>query len=409
MFEELFLSPRHLARYNNAPHAFERARYLRHLKEAAYSEQTLLWSARALMRVVRWLHIDINTPVTARQIEAAADQYAQKLRSRTGSCRRRFIQAATAWLRFSGRLQAPRQERVPFAELIEDFAAWMRDERGLAVGTIDRRSRFVGAFLRWYHPRKRSFHHVRITDVDDYLVHLAGRWSRRSMATQASDLRMFFRHAGKRGWCSPAIADAIQGPRVYARELLPLGPAWDQVEELMASIGKRQTKDFRDRATFMLLAIYGLRASEVAAMRLEDLDWDHDQIRIRRPKCRDSKVCPLVPTVGNAIVEYLKKGRPESARSEVFLTLNAPFHPMSPGAIGMAVRRRMGKLKIPPDRRGSHGLRHACATHLLGEGFSIKEIGDHLGQISPASAQVYAKVDLAGLRTVGNFDIGGLL
>ena len=133
----------------------------------------------------------------------------------------------------------------------------------------------------------------------------------------------------------------------------------------------------------MLLAVYGLRAGEAAAIQLADLDWEHDQISIRRPKCRDAKVCPLVPTVGNAIIEYLKKGRPKSARTDLFLDLVAPYRPMSPGALGQAFKRRIEKLGLPFARKGPHSLRHACATHLLGEGFSIKEIGDHLGHFVP--------------------------
>ena len=408
MLEEVFSGPRRLVRHGIAPFATERARYLKHLKDQGYSEQTLAARAAALMRVVRWLKIEAGALVAVRQIEAAADR-AGYSDDRRGSPRRRFMQVARSWLRFSSLLEAPPRQLVPFAELIDDFARWMEDARGLSAGTIRRRSDCVGAFFRWCRSRRRFFRQVRITDIDDYLVLTGQRWSRPTMATKASDLRAFFRHAGRRGWCSPAIADVIQGPHIYERELLPSGPTWDQVEELLASIDKRRPSDFRDRATFMLLAVYGLRASEVAAIRLDDLDWEHDQIRIRRPKCRDAKICPLVPTVGNAIVDYLKKGRPTSTQSELFLELTAPFQPMRPGALGRAVRRRIEKLKLPLTRKGSHGLRHACATRLLGEGFSIKAIGDHLGHLSPKSAQIYAKVDLAGLRAVGDFDIGGLL
>jgi integrase len=229
------------------------------------------------------------------------------------------------------------------------------------------------------------------------------------MASKVGDLRAFFRYAGQRGWCSPTIAEAIQGPRIYEHESLPSAPTWDQVEQLLASIPKIRPVDFRDRATFLLLAVYGLRASEVAALHLDDLDWEHDQIRIRRPKCRDAKLSPLVTTVGNAIIEYLEKARPKSTRKELFLELVAPFRPMFPSELGRAVKRRMDKLKLPIVCKGSHSLRRACATHLLGEGFSIKEIGDHLGHRSLKSAQIYAKVDLVGLRAVGDFDIRGLL
>lgn len=408
MLEEIFAGPRRVVRHASAPFALERARYLKHLKDQGYSEQTVAARASALMRVVQWLKMDAARPVTITNIEAAADR-AGHHDNRPKSPRRRFIQMARDWLRFCGRLFEQSKKRGLFAELVEDFASWMADARGISAGTIERRSRCMAEFFRWCHPRRRSFREVRITDVDGFLVHAAARWSRRTMATQASDLRAFFRYAGSRGWCSPSIADVIEAPHIYEHELLPSSPTWEQVEKLIAGIPKCRPIDFRDRATFLLLAVYGLRAGEVAAIQLADLDWEHDRISIRRSKCRDVKVCPLVLTVGNAIIEYLKKGRPNSARIELFLDLVAPYRPMSPGALGQAFKRRIEKLGLPFARKGPHSLRHACATHLLGEGFSIKEIGDHLGHLSPQSTQIYAKVDLAGLRAVGNFDIGGLL
>ncbi|MDE2469962.1 MAG: tyrosine-type recombinase/integrase [Bradyrhizobium sp.] len=409
MLEELFPASRHLeARHAGASFALERTRYLKHLKDQGYAGKTLLERTRGLLRVVRWLKIDEAGPVTMSQIEVAADR-AGYLDGRSGRSRYRFIETARLWLRFCGRIVEPIQERPPFGELIDDFASWMANERGLSTSIIKHRSRGLATFFRWWRSQGRPFRDVRIADIDDYLILAAGRWSRHTMATEASDLRAFFRHAGRCGWCSPTIVEVIEAPHIYEHERLPASLTWDQVQELLASIPICDPGDFRDRATFLLLAVYGLRASEVATIRLEDLDWEQDQIRIRRPKCRDAKVCPLAPTVGNAIVEYLKRGRPRSARPELFLDLLAPFGPMSPRALGQAVKRRMDKLGLPLARKGAHCLRHACAMRLLDEGFSIKEIGDHLGQLSPKSTEIYAKVDLKRLRLIGDLDIGGLL
>ena len=94
---------------------------------------------------------------------------------------------------------------------------------------------------------------------------------------------------------------------------------------------------------------------------------------------------------------------------EIFLTLKAPFRPLSPGALYHVVSTRLSELGITALRRGPHALRHACAGHLLSEGLSLKEIGDHLGHRSAYATRVYAKVDLAGLRQVADFDLGGLV
>lgn len=409
MLEEILgasssLETRHAA----APFSVERTNYLKHLKDQGYAKSSLVERARRLLRVVKWLQVDADIPVTLQQIEAAAD-HAGYLDGRRGRSRYRFVEAARLWLRFCERFAEAVQKPAPHADLIEDFAAWMSDERGLSVSIIRHRSGELRDFFRWWHGRRRPFREIRIADIDDYLILAAQRWSRRTMATGASDLRAFFRHAGGRGWCSPAIAGAVEAPHIYEHEGLPKGLTWDQVKELLASIPRDEPGDFRDRAAFQLLAVYGLRASEVATIRLEDLDWEHEQIKIRRPKCRDAKASPLASSIGNAVIEYLKKGRPRSSRPELFLDLLAPFGPMSARALGQAVRRRMERLGITLKRKGAHCLRHACAMRLLDEGLSVKEIGDHLGHLSPSSTQIYAKVDLEKLRVVGEFDLGGLL
>jgi len=118
---------------------------------------------------------------------------------------------------------------------------------------------------------------------------------------------------------------------------------------------------------------------------------------------------PLTLSMSSALERYLKKGRPDSTCSEVFLTLRAPFRPLSASAIYDLTRSLMERLGIASSKLGPHGLRHACATYLLNQGFSLKRVGDHLGHLSPSATQVYAKVDLNGLRAVADFDLGGLI
>jgi len=112
---------------------------------------------------------------------------------------------------------------------------------------------------------------------------------------------------------------------------------------------------------------------------------------------------------GQAIRHYLKKGRPQSPRPELFLTLRAPFRPLSSGAVYEVTESLFFRLNISSRKHGPHALRHACAAHLLNSGLSLKAIGDHLGHLSSTATQVYAKVDLVGLRRVAAFDLGGLL
>lgn len=118
---------------------------------------------------------------------------------------------------------------------------------------------------------------------------------------------------------------------------------------------------------------------------------------------------PFVPTVGEPVLRYLKEVRPRSSYREVFLTLQAPIQPLSRPGLWHIVGRRLRTLSASLNHHGPHSLRHACATHLLAQGLSLKEVGDHLGHRSPSATRTYAKVDIVGLRQVAEFELGGLL
>ena len=159
----------------------------------------------------------------------------------------------------------------------------------------------------------------------------------------------------------------------------------------------------------MLLAVYGLRRGEVARLQLDDLDWVGERIVVPRPKQRRVQYYPLVSPVGEAILRYLREVRPQCAHRSLFLTMAAPIRPLSAMSVTPIVRWRLKALGVELPRRGAHCLRHACARHLLASGFSLKEIGDHLGHRAANSTLSYTKVDFARLRQVAELDLGGLL
>jgi site-specific recombinase XerD len=128
--------------------------------------------------------------------------------------------------------------------------------------------------------------------------------------------------------------------------------------------------------------------------RLEDLDWGKGLLFVPRAKGRKREPYPLSPTVGQAIIRYLKEARPRSSYREVFLTIEAPIQPLRQSSLWTIVAKRTLSLDPPVERHGPHALRHASATHLLAQGFSLKEIGDHLGHRLSKTTAVYAKVNL---------------
>jgi integrase/recombinase XerD len=417
MFEVLFIYPKVLARHQAGPAAAERERYLAHCADQGAAHATLLRIARELLVIAERIDVTVGKLITRSEIDDAARAWArqQKRRSRAGSeqwSRHLFAQVATAWLSFLGVLEDPpiSERNALFSRDVDEFIAHLWGERGLSPNTIGSRRWQIEGFLDHVSSSKASIASITVGDIDAFLES-KGRenWCRISVASCATALRSFFRYAEKRQWCSPGIAAAIDSPRLFKQEGLPRGPRWTDVQRLIDSTSGREPRDVRDRAILMLLAIYGLRSGEVSGLRLEDLDWDREVITIRRPKQRKTQYYPVVESVGTAILNYLQWARPNRCASrDLFVTLKAPFRRLSSSGLYHAVSSRLHALGIETTPYGPHGLRHACAAHLLAEGLSLKEIGDHLGHRSAYATRTYARVDLAGLREVANFDLGGL-
>ena len=414
MFEDLFVYPKVLARHRAGPSADVRERFLAHCAGYGAARGTLLRLASELLVVAERIDVNSGKSFSLAEVEAAAEswtRYQLKCSRAHGKRwpRARFIQVATAWLRFLGCLEERSVKPKAFADQVNEFIAYLRDERGLSANSLRARRWHVECFLRTSVKGKNSITHITAEDIDGFLS-LKGKqgWCRVSIATSATALRSFFRYAEMRRWCSARIASTIDGPRLFKEEGLPAGPIWDDVQRLITSISGTDARNVRDRAILMLLAIYGLRSGEVRQLRLEDLDWTREFISIERSKQRRTQAYPLVSSVGDAILQYLQHARPRCSHRELFVTLKAPFRPLSSGAMYNIVSSRVEALAIQIPRRGPHCLRHSCAGHLVAAGLSLKEIGDHLGHRSAYATRIYAKVDLAGLREVADFDLRGL-
>jgi integrase/recombinase XerD len=414
MFEKLFVKTSDLVFHTTAPYAVERERFLAHCAEEGFSHVVLRQIAGIVLTAACDLHTHGGLDVDQEGLEAAAGRIEAtrrqaRVRSDARAYRRAFLRVTTRWALFLGRLQRQAPSPRPYAALLDDFERWMTEERGLSRGTVTHRRWYLGRFLDWLHGRHAAVPGLSPRDLDAYLQHLhAQHLSRVSIKSHTDALRAFLRHAEQRGWCAAGLADTLQGPHIYRDHGLPMGPSWDDVTRLIESATSDDPTDVRDRAILLFLAVYGFRAGEVAALRLEDIDWEHDRLTVRRSKPGRTQVFPLVPVVGQAIIRYLKEARPRSACRELFLKRTAPIGPMTSKSLYAVVAARITPLGLQVPRRGPHALRHACAGHLQARGLSLKEIGDHLGHRSLSSTRVYAKVDLHALREVAAFDLGGL-
>jgi integrase/recombinase XerD len=301
-------------------------------------------------------------------------------------------------------------ESLPYNHHLQQFLTCLKQERGFADATIVNRKRSLTPFLAWLIAQDVPLSTVSPVVITKYFISaVAGKWKRTSVSFHVQSLRSFFRYASSRGWCAVGIAESIDAPRLYTYENLPQGPSWEEVKKLLASVNGTSPVQIRSRCAILLCAVYGLRVGEVCYLRLEDIDWAEETITVRRSKQRKTQTYPLTTEVGNALLRYLKRIRPSCAHREVLLTLRRPYRPVSVGALSTMTQKLQKRLGMKLKRYGSHVLRHACATHLLAQGLTLKEVGDHLGHVSVAATRIYAKVDLVGLREVATLDVRPLV
>lgn len=414
MFETLFKLPTAVARHREGPHVAERERFLKECAQHGYSHSMLVKIAWVLLTVAPQIDSD-HGQFTANEIARIVDHRRRvhrpsELGKESRWTRDLFLHFTRLWLRSLDRVAEPAPTPSAFGAEIEEFTRYMRDERGLSPVTITTRCARLSWFFAALRPPRVSIGAIALEDIDAFIAtkHSQG-WGRASLAALTSDLRSFFLYAESRQWCRPGLAAAIDAPRLYTREGLPEAPSWNDVQRVLAVPVGNSAADIRDHAILLLLALYGLRRGEVATLRLDDLDWESEWIHVWRPKQRRMQRYPLLPVLGAALLRYLREIRPKCEHRALFLALAAPLRPLSASSITAIAHARLTALGVPVSPRGAHCLRHACARHLLDCGFSLKQIGDHLGHRSANATLNYTKVDLAGLREVAELDLRSLL
>jgi integrase/recombinase XerD len=410
-FEKLIGRVEWIRRYKAGPLLEERNAFLVHLRSQGYSARQLKTNNKYVPWIAELIGVRQSGAVTPSQIERAAKKWVAT-HCRAGSsvstvriAKGAFKQVAKSWLRFLDKWNSD----LPcnrYLHQIDQFLRHLREDRGYTDHTVLTRQSALRLFFNWLALKECALEDVSPATIADYFVeHHSQKWKRTTIATYAHSLRSFFGYASSQGWCKYEIEKFIERPRIYSLSGIPQGPAWREVRQLIASVGSDRPSHIRDRAIMLLLAVYGLRCGEVASLTLDDIDWASDRIRIHRLKRRTPQEFPLTAEVGNAILRYLQTVRPKSAYRQVFLRMLSPHRPFGISGLNTSITLRIRALGLQLPTYGPHGLRHACATHLLSEGFSIKEIGDHLGHRSAQATQIYAKVDTQGLRQVAAFDL----
>jgi integrase/recombinase XerD len=287
--------------------------------------------------------------------------------------------------------------------MVTSFDAWMTELRGLSPNTRRHRRAAMYRLLEWLQEQHRDVTTLTIDELDVYVATRYAALRRNSKAEAASTLRSVLRYLHERGWLARDLAPLVRGPTMYALEGIPAMIRPEDVQRALAALKQdRSAVGLRDYAIWMLLTTYGLRGGEIKALLLSDVDWRHERLRIRHGKTGAYSDLPLLRQPANALLDYLRHGRPATSFRTVFLRAQAPYRPLaiSTPLHGVVSRRLAAVGAVPTGKHGTHALRHARAVSLLRGGVSLKVIGDVLGHRSERSTAVYLKLATEDLRAV---------
>jgi integrase/recombinase XerD len=279
---------------------------------------------------------------------------------------------------------------------LETFRVYLAEERGLSAGTVVGYSHMAGLFLATRPAGELGLKQLRPTEI---VAFVKIESDARGAANVTAGLRAFLRFCHVKGLTHRSLVDAV--PKVASWKLAGLPKAVDPetVKALLGGCDRRTTSGQRDIAVLMLLSRLGLRAGEVAALRLEDIYWRAGEILIRGKGPRLERL-PLPADVGEALAAWLKRGRPRCSAREVITRVRAPHGPLTSPGIAAIVYAACERASV--ERINAHRLRHTAATEMLRAGAGLAEIGQVLRHRSLMTTAIYAKVDRPGFRSLAS-------
>lgn len=291
--------------------------------------------------------------------------------------------------------------------LLARYRDYLTVERGLAEATIDLNVRLVRPFLRDREQATDGGLGLEVLTAGEVSGFVTAQCRGRPRSAQriVTALRSLLGFLHVEGIIGQPLAAAVPAVAGWTQAGLPKALEADQVAALLASCDQHTATGRRDLAIITLLVRLGLRAGEVAALTLDDIDWRRGELTVRGKGNRHERL-PLPADVGRRIVSYLQDGRPDTAQGRaVFVGVQAPRRALRSNAVTTVVAaagRRAGLGVI-----GAHRLRHSAATAMLRAGGSLSEIGQTLRHARPLTTAIYAKVDREALRQLARPWPGG--
>jgi integrase/recombinase XerD len=416
MYEDLFEVERARRKHEAHPWSKQLERFAQRLLEAEYKRPVVLRSLYSWEAFLSWTKRK-KLPLAEIEESVVATFIRSSSRRRTWRGRKISADHVLRWhrpalghlLRFMREeaLIPPKAVRVESEQWLtphlDELEKYLRLHRGASEAVVERVRREVGWYLQslmasgWSQAMER----ISAASIDAFLLSRTESLKRSSRSNVAGALRTFFSYLYVTGQLTRDLTPDVPTVRQYRLGSIPKALPWGDVQEILRTVDRSTKAGKRDYAVLMLLCTYGLRGGEVVSLRIGDIDWRGEVLHIRNTKTRRPLTLPLVPEVGEAVIDYLKHSRPASSHRELFLGLYAPHAPLARGGV---LRWRLMKVidasGVETKSYGTHVFRHSRAVHLLNRGCSLKSIGDLLGHRDPISTFVYTKVHVEALRNV---------
>lgn len=296
----------------------------------------------------------------------------------------------------------PSPPPTPVDAVLEEFHRHLRDQGGLSDATYQTRARYVRAFLQRRFGRGAfRWQALRPGDGAAFVATYGGCGKPASAQAAADALRSFFRFLQFHGRCGPALVAAVPRMAHWRLGRVPKTMTDDQLRAFLATFDRASSTGRRDYAMALCQVVLGLRVSEVAGLGLDDIDWRSATLRLAAGKANRARELPLPAQVGQAIAQYLRRGRPTTPCRNVFVRHRGPRGTaVTTTLIRGVMRLAYEKVEGCAGWTGTHVLRHTAATRLLQRGATLKEIADVLGHRSLETTALYAKVNLSALAAV---------
>lgn len=399
--ERFFNDPRTIAKYRTGLLGLNIQQLADELFSQGYTRLSIRVRVRALARFGCWLkkrRIAVQD-LTMEHARSYLDLYGT-VKNGDG----KMLQMLLELLTRNGLLHQPIHpftDESDITSIVRKFLDHLRQQRGLAPGTIKNHRIYTGKFLDYrFSDGQVDLLKIEAKDIIAFIRKEAARRTPMSARHVSSILRSFATYLFSAGIIDRDLSRSVPTVRCYSLSGIPKALTRKQVTRVLAGCDRRNAAGRRDFAILLLLVRLGLRAGDVAALRLQDIDWTAGTLIVSGKSAKECKL-PLPHDAGHAIATYLRKDRPSVKSNRVFLRITAPHRGFEGSrTVCEIVKRALARIDAGFRSKGAHQFRHTLATQMLANGASLLDIGSVLRHENPETTFLYTKVDFKALRPI---------